>query len=238
MAPGVTLAADPKIVTEEDAGCTTRDACDWTVRAGTMLWRGSAGNNVCSVGFTGRTSSNTRYVFTAGHCSSGNNITWGTGALSIGPMQASRNSGAVDAALIRVTNPWFAGDSGGEIYHPTVAGRSLPVRGVAPTLSFIVSGETVCLSANYQSPGGPNLCGVVGTNSDPNVRGMVRVDGLDACPGDSGGGWYWLTSSNNRWAYGIHSRSNSGCHVSGGHSWFSAVPTVKSWAPSVTIETR
>jgi len=82
---------------------------------------------------------------------------------------------------------------------------------------------------------------VVGTNSDPAVRGMVRVDGLDACPGDSGGGWYWLTPSGRRIAYGIHSRSDVGCHGSGGgsHSWFSALPTVKStYTPSLNVETR
>ena len=55
---------------------------------------------------------------------------------------------------------------------------------------------------------------MVGTNSDPAVRGMVRVNGLDACGGDSGGGWYWLTPSGRRIAYGIHSRSNIGCHGS------------------------
>jgi streptogrisin C len=70
---------------------------------------------------------------------------------------------------------------------------------------------------------------------------MVRVDGLDACPGDSGGGWYWLTSTGRRYAYGIHSRSDTGCHGSGGgsHSWFSALPTVKStFTPTLNVETR
>ena len=82
---------------------------------------------------------------------------------------------------------------------------------------------------------------MVGTNSDSSVRGMVRVDGLDACPGDSGGGWYWLTPSGRRIAYGIHSRSDTGCHGSSGgsHSWFSALPTVKStYTPSLNVETR
>jgi streptogrisin C len=236
----VTLVAKPAIKTEEDAGCTSRAACDWTVRAGAMLWRGSAGN-VCSVGFTGRTSGGTRYVFSAGHCSNGNGVNWGTGGQSIGPMHASMNSGAIDASIIRVTNSWFTGDLGGEIYHETAPGRSLPLKGVAPTLSYIVAGETVCLSANYTQPNGGNLCGVVGTNSDASVRGMVRVDGLDACPGDSGGGWYWLPSSGNRYAYGLHSRSDTGCHGNqgGSRSWFSAVPTVKSgFAPGVNIEIR
>jgi streptogrisin C len=238
---GVRLVADPSLRTQADAGCTSRAACDWTIRAGAMLWTGSAGNNVCLVGFTARDASNQRYVYTAGHCSGGNGITWGTGALAIGPMQAAVNFGSLDASIIRVTNPWFASDSGGEIYNEYAPGRSVAVNGVAPTLSYIWAGDTVCLAANYTSPNGPSYCGVVGTNSDAAVRGLVRVDGLDACPGDSGGGWYWLTSSSRRIAYGLHSRSDVGCHgdQGGSHSWFSALPTIKSnFTPTLNVETR
>ena len=231
---GVTLVDDPHIATEQDYGCTSRTACDWTIRAGSVLWRGATGNNVCSVGFTGRDSSNRRYTLTAGHCSNGNGVTWGTGTAPIGPMMASINSGAQDAAVVRVTNSWFAADGGGEIYLNTA------VNYVAPTVSYIWAGETVCLSANFTNPTGPNRCGVVGTNSDPAVRGMVRVDGLDACGGDSGGGWYWLASSTYRVAYGVHSRSDVGCQGSNGgnRSWFSPIASIRSWAPWLTIETR
>ena len=238
---GVTLIerrSTPK--TEYDAGCTSRSACDWTIRAGSMIWNPSAGNDNCSVGFTARTSANARYTYTAGHCSSGATL-WGTGGQSIGTLSSSRNSGPVDAAIIPVTNPWFKFDSGGEIYNEFFPNRSVAVNSVAPTLSFIWSGDLVCLAANFTSPNGPNFCGVVGTNSDSSVRGMVRVDGLDACGGDSGGGWYWLTSTGRRYAYGIHSRSNLGCHGSqgGSQSWFSALPTVKStYTPTLNVETR
>ena len=176
----------------------------------------------------------------AGHCSSGATL-WGTGNQSIGTLSSSRNTGAVDAAIIPVTNPWFKFDSGGEIYNEFFPNRSVAVNSVAPTLSFIWSGDLVCLAANFTSPNGPNFCGVVGTNSDSSVRGMVRVDGFDACGGDSGGGWYWLTSTGRRYAYGIHSRSNTGCHGSegGSQSWFSALPTVKStFTPTLNVETR
>jgi streptogrisin C len=238
---GVTLVADPQVRTELDAGCTSRTACDWTVRAGAVLWTGSPGANTCSVGFTARDANNQRYVYTAGHCSGGNGISWGTGSLPIGPMWNSLQSGSIDASIIKVTNSWFAADLGGEIYNEYTANRSIPVKAVAPSLGFIWTGDTVCLSANFTAPNGPNLCGVVGTNSDPAVAGMVRVDGLDACSGDSGGGWYWLPSSGNRYAYGLHSRSNVGCHGSdgGSHSWFSPLPTIKSgFTPGLTVETR
>jgi streptogrisin C len=234
-ASGLRLVAKPASKVVQDYGCTSRSACDYTVRAGSMLWRQYAGNNVCSVGFTGRQTNNQRWVYTAGHCSNGNGVTWGTGTASIGPMYASVQSGPYDASIIQVTNPWFAYDQGGEIY------QSVYVNGVAPTLSYIWAGDTVCLSANYTNPTGANYCGVVGTNSDSAVLGMVRVNGLDACGGDSGGGWYWLTSAGKRIAYGLHSRSDNGCHgdAGGSHSWFSPLPTIKSgWTPWLNVETR
>jgi streptogrisin C len=98
-----------------------------------------------------------------------------------------------------------------------------------------------CLSANFTQPNGFNFCGVIGSTMDSSVRGMVRVNGLDACPGDSGGGWYWLTNSGRRWAYGLHSRSDEGCHGSqgGSRSWFSALPLVKAFfTPGLNVETR
>ena len=125
---------------------------------------------------------------------------------------ASLDSGAIDAAIIKVTNSWFTGDLGGEIYFEDGGARTAPVKGVAPTVGYMVAGETVCLAANFTQPSATNPCGILGTNSDAGVRGMARVDGVDACGGDSGGGWYWLPSSGNRYAYGIHSRSDSGCH--------------------------
>jgi streptogrisin C len=238
---GATIVSRQSLKTQYDSGCTSRAACDWTIRGGSMLWTGSAGNNVCSVGFTARTSTNTRYTYTAGHCSGGNGIQWGTGGQNIGPMVSSRNTGPVDASVIRVDNPWFKYDSGGEMYNQFSAGKSVAVNAVAPTLSYIWSGDVVCLAANYTSPNGSSFCGIVNTNSDPSVRGMVRVDGLDGCPGDSGGAWYWLTNSGRRIAYGLHSRSDIGCHgdQGGSHSWFSALPTIKNtYQPSLNVETR
>ena len=230
----VSVVADPNLKVEEDAGCTTRDACDWTIRAGAMLWRGSSGN-VCSVGFTARNASNQRFTYTAGHCSNGNNVNWGTGGQSIGPMAASINSGSLDASIIRVTNSWFTGDLGGEIYHPAV--KTMPLNGVAPTVSYMVPGERVCLAANFADPGGANLCGVIGAVSDAAVNGKTRVDGVDACPGDSGGGWYWWTTSNRRIAYGLHSQSDTGCHGANGHSWYTPIATATGWS-GLNVEIR
>lgn len=98
----------------------------------------------------------------------------------------------------------------------------------------------MCLAANFQDPTGTRFCGVIGSNSDAAVRGMVRVDNEDACSGDSGGTWYDL-SGNTRTGYGVHSRSDAGCHgdAGGSQSWFSALPTIKSgFAPGYDVETR
>jgi streptogrisin C len=230
---------------ELDADCTARNTCDWTIRAGIVMWRGTTTSNTpwCSVGFTGRNSSGTRFVLTAGHCTTGIGVNWGTWNQNIGPMGNSVDSGVVDTSAIQVTNSWFTGDSGGQIYvNPGISG-CCDLKGVAPTVGYMVAGETVCLSANFTQPTvNGNSCGVLGTNSDAGVRGMARVDGLDACGGDSGGGWYWLSSSGNRYAYGIHSRSDTGCHGDSGgtHSWYTPVASAKADAnfSAINIETR
>ena len=209
------------------------------------MWRGTTTSNTpwCSVGFTGRNSAGTRFVLTAGHCSTGIGVNWGTWNQNIGPLGAAVDSGVVDTARIQVTNGWFTGDSGGQIYvNPGISG-CCDLKGVAPTVSYMVAGETVCLSANFTAPTvNGNSCGVLGTNSDAGVRGMARVDGLDACGGDSGGGWYWLSSSGNRYAYGIHSRSDGGCHgdAGGTRSWYTPVASAKANAnfSAINIETR
>ena len=237
---GVSVVADPGVKTEADQ-CTSRAFCDTTIHAGNMLWTGARGNNVCSVGFTARDALNQRFTYTAGHCSGGNGVTWGTGNQVIGPMQSSVNFSFLDASIIRVTNSWFTGDRGGEIYNEFFPNRTVNVNGVAPSLGFIWVGDVTCLSANFTQPNGFNFCGVIGSTMDFSVRGMVRVNGLDACPGDSGGGWYWLTNSGRRYAYGLHSRSDDGCHGSNGgsHSWFSALPLVKAFfTPGLNVETR
>jgi streptogrisin C len=193
------------------------------------------------VGFTGRDfTTDIRWTITAGHCSNGALVNWGTVGETIGPMIASMDSGSVDASAILINNPRYTNDLGGRIYRDAAFGGIVDVDAVAGTLSDIVAGDTVCLSANFTDVNGPNLCGVIGTNSDPAVRGMARVDGVDACGGDSGGGWYGLSGST-RTAYGFHSRSDVGCHgaAATADSWFSPWPTVQSaLVPGLDIEIR
>lgn len=219
---GVALVRDPGLHSSVDV-CTARNNCNDSLRSGLVISRSGAG---CSLGFTTRGSTGTRWAMTSGHCNGGGTETWSTAGTTIGSLTAANSidSGAVDAAAIQVTNAGYAADTVGRIY---ISGTGWSaVNGSAPTLGYILPGETVCLSARYQAPttvGNP--CAVVGTNSDAANRGLARVDGYDGCHGDSGGGWYWLSSGGSRIAYGLHSRSGEdGCNI-GTVSWFSAVPT-------------
>lgn len=231
---GVVVVADPELAVEADA-CAGRDVCDGSIAAGAMLWRATVGSFVCSVGFTAEDPFVlTRFVFTAGHCSNGNGVDWGTGTEEIGPMLGSLDLNDIDAAVIQVTNPLYTMQAGGRLYNTD------DVDAVAPTLGSIVIGDVVCKAANFQDPTGSRFCGTIGSISDAAVRGMVRVDNEDACGGDSGGTWYELNGGT-RTGYGIHSRSDTGCRgdAGGSQSWFSALPVVTAgFAPGYDVEMR
>ena len=229
-AAGVTLMADPHVPVEADA-CAGRNVCDGSIAAGAMI----AGGVGCSVGFTAEDPFTLgRFVYTAGHCSTGIGVNWTTGAQVIGPLLGALDSGDIDASVIQVTNALYTGQAGGRLYNTD------DVDAVAPSLASMAINDVVCNASNYQDPTGPRFCGVLGSTSDAAVRGMARVDNEDACSGDSGGTWYELVA-NTRTGYGIHSRSDSGCHgdAGGTRSWFSALPTVKAgFAPGYNVETR
>jgi streptogrisin C len=207
--------------TEEDV-CTARDNCNTSLRAGVVITRAGVG---CSLGFMAR--STARWALTAGHCGDpAATTTWSTAGTQIGTLSTVNaiNSGPVDAGAIQVTDPGYAADTVGRIY--LGANAWVGVKGWADTLSFIWVGDTVCVSARYQAPATfGNPCGVVTNTSDPTNRGLARYEGYDPCSGDSGGGVYWLPSSGNRYAYGLHSRSLVGCNVTASPvAWFSALP--------------
>ncbi|MEU7615679.1 hypothetical protein AB0M91_15610 [Micromonospora rifamycinica] len=204
--------------------CTSRANCNDSLRSGLAI-RHSGG--ACSTGFTARSGS-VRYILTAGHCGASTTSTWYTAGTSIGPMTTANaiNSGAVDAGRIQVTNSTYAADTVGRI--AISASSWVPVRGRAHHMSFIWAGDVVCISARYQAPAtNGNPCGVIASVSDAAQGGLTRYEGYDPCPGDSGGGVYWLPSSGQRHAFGLHSRSITGCNNTASNkkkAWFSAVP--------------
>lgn len=224
LPPAVRLVAAAAPAVEPDV-CHSRADCDDSLRAGLLLRR--PGGTVCSAGFAATDSKGYHWLLTAGHCA-GLNQTWSTGTThptEIGLMTDAIDSGTVDAGAIRIDRTAYV-DQLGRIYMHNDPGRWIKVDGAAESMADIWEGETVCLSARYADPTAPaNPCGVITAVSDPQVRGMVKVEGYDACNGDSGGGWYLFTDDRQRHAYGLHSRSSSGCNAAEATSWFSPLPS-------------
>jgi streptogrisin C len=228
---GVSLLPAKNTAVEADA-CTSRANCDDFLAAGLVIRNGS-GAQVCSLGFTARNSAGQRITLTAGHCSTGVGETWSNGSApvrTIGAVSGRIDSGNQDVTRIVSTNAFYDPDTTGRAYVSPPAG-TVALKGK----SFLLVGDTACLSASFPVPArSGNPCGTVGSTSDAAMRGMVRIDGYDACPGDSGGGWYWLAPSGNRYAVALHSRSTTGCNAAPATSWSSPL---NSFYSDLTYET-
>lgn len=214
----------------EDA-CHDRRNCGTPMRGGIILWRGGYSSPNCSLGFTASAADGSHWAVTAGHCGAVG-MQWGHGERPIGPMRQVRNSGSVDVGRIRIDSSYWKTSTWGWLYNANDLDAPVHVDYALTSEATIQVGETVCLSAWHSTAS--LSCGTIAIVNDSGTRGMVRVRGFDACPGDSGGGWYMRSSTGQRWAYGIHSRSNEGCHVSGGNSWFSSVPDINAYWDSVS----
>ncbi|GLI01745.1 protease [Phytohabitans aurantiacus] len=212
--------------------CASRLACTTPLRSGIVLWHGPNRTGICSLGFTARAGDGSRWAVTAGHCGteSGEFAQWGHSAEPIGLIQAGRDSGNIDIARIQVSNPvWQTGGYLYDFWRPNVPAPlhySITARGT------IQAGDVVCLSAWHS---GVENCG--GIRTAFGARGMPEVY-FDACPGDSGGGWFYITSYGENWAYGIHRGQPSGSLTCHRHdlntSIFTAVPDMNAWWDSTT----
>lgn len=219
--------------------CVSRFSCSTPLRGGIVLWAGAANRNECSLGYTARAGDGSRWALTAGHCGAitGPGPTWGHGTGAIGPMIEGRNSGNVDVARIHITNPYW--QTGGYLYDyfnrdtPAVLHHAILARGT------IQAGDIVCLNAWHSIS--ENCGGIVQSFGE---RGMPRVN-YDACPGDSGGGWFYVSPAGARLAYGLHSWSeeNSGentCHFHWTNdSYFTAIPDLNAhWDATTAARLR
>lgn len=209
--------------------CVDRETCTTPLRSGIGLWMHSRRPAECSLGFTARAGDGSRWAVTAGHCgsASGEFATWGHSAAAIGPIQAGRDSGNIDIARIHVTNPvWQTGGYLYDFFQPNVPAPlhySITARGT------IQAGDGVCLSALHSQR---DNCGTIVTAFG--YRGMPQVT-FDACAGDSGGGWFHITSYGENWAYGIHSSSGAPCHFHATYdSVFTAVPDMNDFWDATT----
>ncbi|MCE7006131.1 S1 family peptidase [Kibdelosporangium philippinense] len=215
---GVAVTNNQNPAVEADA-CTDRANCDDFLAAG-LIMRNGTGQHWCSIGYTARNSANQRITLTAGHCSTGIGENWSNGTAvirGVGSVSGRIDSGVSDVTRIVSTNAFYGNVNSGRIYIGAGSNTS-PVKGK----SFFLVNDVACLSASYTNPArAGNPCATVTSTSDAGTRGMVRISGYDACGGDSGGGWYWLAASGNRYATALHSRSNTGCNVANGTSWAS-----------------
>jgi streptogrisin C len=216
--------------------CTDRLHCGTPLRSGIVLWAQGLGN-VCSLGFTARATDSSRWAVTAGHCGTltGDGGIWGHGEQTIGPIRYGRDSGNIDVARIHVTGSYWS--TGGYFFNANTPNTPLPVDYAITYRGTIQVGDAVCLSAWHSTVG--NACGTIvdafGSRNMPQVS-------FDACPGDSGGGWYFLTSSGTRWAYGIHhgqpDNTTLTCHNHAANdSIFTALPDLNDWWDSTTAAT-
>lgn len=230
--PGVKLTLDPGFTVRKES-CWSRRFCDDSVQAGLLIWSGDPSWDDCSAGFTANQLGGFRILYTAGHCYDAKDPHWYTFDESIGPMINSVQTDPVDAAIILILGPKFYRQRpGADIYDTN--GGPVPVNDYARSLASMLPGELVCLSANAANPAGPHRCGLLRQVSDPYTGGYVTVSGVQSYDGDSGGGWYLLTSLLKRHAYGIH-----GGRTYADLRYFSAMPTVTATlGPFYVIETR
>jgi streptogrisin C len=179
------------------------------LRGGDTITTSSGGR--CSVGFNA-VRGRTRYVITAGHCTSLGGTWSGPDGSVIGPVATSSFPGH-DFGLVEVTSPSWA-----QTHDVETDSGYLPVTGDVPA----VVGQEVCLSG---STSGYHCGRVESIDETVNYGGGNVVHGLTgtsvcAEAGDSGGSFMSGTQ-----AQGTLSGGNGGCLL-GGQSYFQPIQEV------------
>ena len=184
----------------------------WDIIGGQAL-HFSAGR--CSVGFSARDSSGTRYVITAGHCTDLGGTVSGAGG-TIGPVAGSSFPGN-DYGIIRVSSSTALSTPLVDRYS---SGTDVTV--IGSQVSRV--GDRICRSGSTTGW----RCGTVqGTNQTVNygggdiVRGLTRTSAC-AQPGDSGGPYVSDPVGGQVHAQGVLSGGSGNC-TSGGTTFFQPV---------------
>ncbi|WP_407562822.1 hypothetical protein [Streptomyces sp. 184] len=225
---------DPSGLPIVDEVCDSRAECSKPLRGGIAVKSPDVG---CSLGFTAYENGHPKrkFAITAGHCG-GKDERLKHGNWTIGDFDrvVFDNDSGTDVSRARVENTHWLSSSLGWLYNPGAHDDPYPVTGRLTSETGIQNGQTVCLSAQHNPEDG-NDCGTV----DGVVgNGFIRVVGHDACPGDSGGGWY-RPSGAGRVAYGIHKGGAESCHgdQGGDYDYFTSLPRTESRL-DVTVHTR
>jgi len=225
-----------------DSCLSTLDCHETPLRAGLRIVRGdsiSTPFKSCSIGFALSAPGTSRVWFTtAGHCGPGN---------SPGVPQSQRrwfhrpSSGlvtgvtaarcwwcaghpSVDVGRVLVKESFWLNGTFGWLMNFANPGSPVKVNGY--TLSYQV-GDVICLKALHVGAAS-DKCGIVADVDDASVHHMIKINGYNACDGDSGGAWFETSPTGHRVAYAVHSSSDSGCHGSGS-SWASSIKSVNNW---------
>ncbi len=221
--PAIQFDEGEPIVVEHDA-CSSRYSCGAPLRGGVVITR-VASNAQCSLGFTASATDGSRWAITAGHCETQLNTLWRAGEQVIGPVRQSGDAGDVDIARIHINRSYWLQSGGGwlyDYYNPSSPANLTLAITYRTTIS---QNEMVCLNAMNSTPS--QVCGFIDYEYGP--RGMPQV-GFDACPGDSGGAWFFRPpGSSSRWAYGVHSGGSGSCHAITGYSIFTSVPDMNAY---------
>lgn len=222
----------------QQTACSSRYDCGVPARGGVNIGRFANGRALtgCSVGFTLSATDGSRWLYTAGHCISqaqvDARVIYGHGEQNYGYARDTRDSGAVDAARVRIANPYWLQASGGYTYRTTTSLSDIHY--AILYASTVDEGQTVCISGRFHSPSDDN-CGVV---TAENLNGLPQVSGVKVCAGDSGGSTYLLLTNGQRWAYGLIARAsaytNGSCTGNDGQVSWSNIPHINAWMDGIT----
>lgn len=225
---------DPSGLPIVDEVCNSRADRSKPLRGGISVKSPDVG---CSLGFTAYENDHPKrkFAITAGHCGEkGERLKHSNWTIGNFDRVVFDNDSGTDVARARVENTHWLSSPLGWLYNPGDHDDPDPVTGRLTSESGIQNGQIVCLSAQHNPENGSDcgtIDGVVG-------NGYIRVVGHDACPGDSGGGWY-RPSGGKRIAYGIHKGGAESCHgdQGGNYDYFTSLPRTEDRL-DVTIHTR
>lgn len=236
----VRVSPRPSTISGEDV-CTSVYYCGIPLRSGIAVYRGANSSNQtfgpCSIGYALKSGDpNDKWFTTAGHCANDtptSNVWTHTVGSELGRTGAycencSGNT-SVDVSRIKISSTYVLGGSFGWMYNYNSPEDPITLNNYAVILQ---QGDVVCLKAIHVGEIS-DRCGTVDSfGGDPAVFGETRVANYDACPGDSGGAWFYTASNGIRTAYGSHARSTaSSCHGvgDGAQSWFTTILAMNNW---------
>lgn len=217
----IDIYIDTDALTDVSEVCTSSYGCGFPLRSGVEL---KANGWISSLGFTATSRDGTRWALTTFHHGSNDvNMVVSHGQQGLGPVREALKNDAngVDWARVRIDNQcWLNGTKGwlaspkatSVSYYSNLAPNALYNDGAIPLSSYtggtlgLQTNDTVCLYA--RSTRSYDMCGrIAGWSAG------YRTVTYDACPGDSGGGWVFTTSSGQKVAVGIHQGGTEGCPI-------------------------